>query len=247
MPDAGSLNLDHLAIGLVIGAIAVVFLTPAWRRPQPAIALAVGASALTATTLEGVSLESLLDAVGPWLWLLSAAVIVIAAVGLRRWTGAVSGRVPGLLLVVSAAGVWLAVPDTEAALVVLGTIIPLAVVGAVVESHDLPTVPVALWAAVVLDVVVWAAWGARGRPAALPGALACAGVLLVAHAWPRRTAGTWPVVAVHVAAVLAAARWASRTESVWVGTVRAALVVAATAAVLWLSATRRREPAHRSR
>lgn len=103
-------------------------------------------------------------------------------------------RFPGLgpaLLTGSLAGVYLAVPDTEAAFPLLGAALALAPLGAPLSRLRIGGIGAAAGVALLVWVV---AVGSVGRPAAAVGAAACLGVLLTEPAartlLPRRvTAG----------------------------------------------------------
>jgi hypothetical protein len=165
--------------------------------------------------------------------------------------GTLPSRVPPLAVFITIAGVWLAVPDTEAPLVVLGAALPLVGLALVLGAPGLTAVPLALWGAIAIDVFGWGAWGARGRPAALVGALACAGILLLVpllRPLLERGRGAVALLGVHAITVLLAARWASRTDDIWLGVARSALVLTAAAVALAMVSGRAwRAPAPRSR
>lgn len=166
-------------------------------------------------------------------WLIVVA--VLTSWGAQR-VGSVAPRwlaAAGILGV--ATGVWLAVPDTEAAVLVLGTTLVACAACAPHADVPLPPLPTAAWAAVMMPILWAGAWGAPGRPSALWGALATAGPLLVLGLvrLPLRlplARSTVLVLALgQMTAVVAGARWAARTSSMGVGMLRSAVILAASA------------------
>ena len=172
------------------------------------------------------------------------AVVVVAAAPLiaffddndteRSWG-------PGLWLV-TAAGVFAAVPDTEEALVLLGVSIPVALLG-----WPLRLVRIGPGAYPLVAVFVWvAAWGGRGRPASIVAVTACLGVLLIEPIigrtkWargrhlPSGVAGVLSVGATHAGVVLIASQWAARQTSVAMAALVGALaLLVGTAALILL-------------
>ena len=139
------------------------------------------------------------------------------------------------------AGVFVAVPDTEQALVLLGAaavaaLLPLA--GATFGSVGVyPAVGIALWVI---------AQGAAGRPAAVLGASACLGVMVMEpiarRLSPRRVTlfdrvgqPIWAglaLISVQAVAVLAAARIAGLEPDPIVAAIEATLVLAALVGIL---------------
>jgi hypothetical protein len=136
--------------------------------------------------------------------------------GARGW--------PMALYAVSVVGVYFTVPDTERALVLLGVSLPLALLG-------WPFTFVSLGSAgsyAAVGVLVWVgATDGRGRQAAIVGAIACLGLLVVdpaARVLRRRRStvfallptSVWavvPVVALHLALVYIASRVAGLRHS----------------------------------
>jgi hypothetical protein len=163
----------------------------------------------------------------------AAATGVVAGIGAHRLERRVAPAVTASSVLLTALGVWLAVPDAEAPVVVLGAV---AVWG--VAAWWLPAVAepgrVVDWMALTAVVGWVAAVGSRGRPAAIAGALACWGVVLVVpvvagivHRVPSPVA----VVGLQVAAVLAASRWAARVDEVADGIARSVVVLVVTGAL----------------
>jgi hypothetical protein len=157
------------AVGSLAAAGAISRLL--FRRGAPRFALAVTMSVPGAWLIAAHAGLS-----GPsWM---RATVLVAAAVGGplvadfdRRH--AVLGAGPVLLLL-TVGGVYAAVPDTEAALVLLGVAVPVALLGFPVPVAALGNAG----SHAVVGVVLWAvALGATGRPAAVVGALGAFGLL----------------------------------------------------------------------
>jgi hypothetical protein len=251
------------AIGLPTAAAAMIAIAP----PQsPTVGVIVGLAGVTAIVglaaptrsrsgTKPVVLTLLLAA--PFAWLLAidaSSVAWVRAVGLcgatlgpvaARRTDAEWGRAgltPGLYAI-TAAGVFAAVPNTEAAVTLLGAALPGACAGWPLGRARLG----GAGAVSATALLVWvAAAGAAGREPAIVGALACLGLLvalppglwLAAHSrWAtvrrdRRSAtGPLAVLVVHAAVVAVASRVAgiSHDLRVAVPVAVATLVVAAIA------------------
>jgi hypothetical protein len=226
------------AIGLPAAAAALVAIAPS---QTPTVGVIVGLAGVTATVdlaasmpsrpgARPVALELLL--VAPFAWLLAADASSIAWVRVVAFGGATLGPVAAsrtdrewgpagltpLLYAISAAGVFAAVPNTDAAVTLLGASLPGACAGWPLGRARLGTVG----AAGSTALLVWvAAAGASGREPAIVGALACLGLLAARPAglWlaarRRRTsaphdrrlvAGPIPVLVVHSAVVVVASR-----------------------------------------
>ena len=131
------------------------------------LAIAPGAALLGAVT----------PLAGGWIARLTLALATVAIGVAIRDFDAMRGA-PGaawLLLTVSAAGIYLAVPDTELARVLLGVSIPFALL-----SIPKPLCRVGpAGSAAVAGLFVWVVVvGGRGRPGSVVGGLACLGILL---------------------------------------------------------------------
>jgi hypothetical protein len=192
--------MQHLAAGLLLGlAAALLCLGVASRRrerPVPVAGLALAAATVAGLAVTGAPAGRALG----WPALAAIAAAVAAALGAfdRRW-----GRLglPPALLAVTAAGIWACVPDVEGPLVLLGAVLPVALLGR-------PGPLAARWpglapfgaagSAAVAAVLVWVvATGGAGRPGSVVGGLACLGLLLVEPAVrlldPRRRSPLDPV------------------------------------------------------
>jgi len=157
-----------------------------------------------------------------WVGWFGAAVVVVGAPLIASFDDNDTERSwgPGLWLV-TAAGVFAAVPDTAEALVLLGVSIPVALLG-----WPLRLVRIGPGAYPLVAVFVWvAAWGGRGQPASIVAVTACLGVLLIepiigrtkwagGRRLPSGAAGALSVGATHAAVVLIASRWAAPQTSV---------------------------------
>ncbi|HKA85280.1 MAG TPA: hypothetical protein VKD21_15520 [Acidimicrobiales bacterium] len=250
-------------IGLPTAAAAMVAIAPS---QAPAVGVIAGLAGVTAIVglapatrsssgTRPVVLTLLLAA--PFAWLLAAdasSVAWVRAVGLcgatvapvaARRTDAEWGRAgltPGLFAI-TAAGVFAAVPNTEAAVTLLGAALPGACAGWPLGRARLG----GAGAAGATALLVWvAATGAAGREPAIVGALACLGLLIalppglwLAGRWRRakvscaRRAATGPLAAlvVQAAVVAVASRVAGVSHGLWlaVPVAVATLVVAAIA------------------
>jgi hypothetical protein len=124
------------------------------------------------------------------------------------------------LLVVTAVGIYTTVPDTEAALAVLGVALPFLALGWPLRVASLGCAG----SATAVATLMWAgSVGARGRPASIVGVVACLGLLVAtplggllrprAVAILRRASAQAVVLtllAAHVVVVIAAARIVGR-------------------------------------
>jgi hypothetical protein len=164
------------------------------------------------------------------------------------------------LLLVTAGGVWVAVPDTETTVAVIAAWLPFAVLVAVTTTAKMAPHWTTVgqrdanfargWVVVgwcgLGCVLAWAAaWGTDARVEARPGVWACFAVAGIAAGFgiTRRALPSTTVVAgVQVVVIVAASRWAAHATSTVAGVARAVIVVAACAAVLLVSA-RGAEPA----
>jgi hypothetical protein len=177
-----------------------------------------------------------------------AAVVVAAAAGIG-WARLCLTRpveVVATTVLLSAIGVWLAVPDTEAP--VAGAAALAAMVAlALVSRRDTGPWPgwgsglaILGWVAVAAVIALAAAWGASGRTSTLPGALGCFGVALVVP-WialvVRREGMTgWTLVVAQAAAIVLASRWAARATGSFEGLLRTAAVLLLLAVAYGISA-----------
>lgn len=190
--------------GHVVGVLfaAAVTISMETAMPVPAqLLLGLGLLGLTAliprTALQSRASRMLAAVPGAWLivgslgtvystwisWLL-LAVIVVGGTFTAHTDQKLSAPILGpLLLAVTAIGVFLAVPDTEEILVVVGAIVPLAVLGWPLGISKLGS----SGSYMAVGILVWAsAWGGVGRPAAIVGAVSCLGVFLLIPVSPHR-------------------------------------------------------------
>lgn len=217
------LLIEAIAVGAVLAAIATVLRRRgrAWALPPVA---AVTAWAWALTDLIPVGAAAAATVVGLALVGLDRPPSVTAPVAMRRIVPIPDVDLTAFLAVISLAGVFLAVPDTEAPLVAAAVVaLPVGAGSLVAGRWD---------RCVALALVVASAWvGGAGTPQ-LVGGLACVGLL--ADARPRTVATSlwtirsWIVVVVHGAVVLVAARGLTRVGSGAAVLGAAAVVVVAT-------------------
>ena len=252
MPNPLAGRYDDLAVGLAFGAAATLSCLAvwAWRRdreapaPVAGVALAAaGAAGIAAThPPAGLALRP------PWIALLAGVAGALLADFDRRW------RRQGLavpLLAVSAAGVYLTVPDVEAAVVVGGAALPRVLLGWPVpfwRAHPPPSLGL-LGALAAAGLLVWTvASGGAARPGSVVGGLGCLGVLAVeplARLLDRRhrspLAGEragWIALAVQLLLVGVAARVVGRADTVAGALPPAALALAGALAVALVASAR---------
>ena len=165
-----------------------------------------------------------------WLEWLIASVVVLGAPLVASFDELDSARAwgPGFWLL-SVAGIFAGVPDTEEALVLLGVSAPLALLG-----WPLRLVHIGPGVISLLAVFMWvAAWGGRGRPSATVAVVVGLGLLLVEplvrwlrnRTLPPNTMGAFGAGSLQVVMVLLASRWAARYASVTTATVLAVAVL----------------------
>jgi hypothetical protein len=210
----------------------------------PAVALLV----VAALVLEGRPLVVQMAAVVPG----GAVLVTYGAPGTSGWARLVvlltvvvvcpvstisDRRLPLLtfgLFAISALGVYATVPDTEQARVLVGALLPFAVVALAASRVSEPAGPTA-----VAALLAWAALvGGVGRPGSVVGALGCFGVLALGPLTTR--GGAVRLVVVHVGVVLLASRVAGLRQSAWTALVILVPVIVLAAIVL---ATGERGPA----
>jgi hypothetical protein len=182
--DLASGGVALALVALAVGGACVVVVNRRWafgtRFPAvvAAIFIAPGAIYLAAVTPLAGSTTSRA--------VLAVAVIVIG-VGMRDFDAMRGPRgVPWLLFLISAAGVYLAVPDTELARVMLGVALPFVLLSVPKPLFPLGPAGSPALAGVFTWVVVV---GGRGRPGSVVGGLAAIGVLL-AEPLGRRVFGS---------------------------------------------------------
>jgi hypothetical protein len=244
MRDLLTGRTDELGVGLVLGVaatLACLAVRARRRRHDPEASAPVLGVALAAAGAAGIALTT--DRPASLALPVPMLAVAAGAVGLaladfdRRWRR--HGLLPPLLTV-AVAGVWAAVPDVEAALVLLGATLPTALLGwpsLLVRSGQPPSLGVA-GALAVAGLFTWmVAAGAAGRPGAAVGGLACLGVLVaepVARRLDRRRrspldllAGrdgpAWAALAAQVPLTALASRVVARPERVTTALLLAAL------------------------
>jgi hypothetical protein len=259
---AGTLPVGGLVIafGFVVGVVARSELEPSvfWGlvmlsggglvaghigRQGPVHPIVLGAFALPGAVALSTTTES---PAARWLPSLMVCVIGIASPLVADFD--TRRRASGWSLVcfaISAGGVYLTVPDTELAIILLGVCLPTLFL-------SWPTAFASLgWAGAYAAVgtLVWVGgFEARGRPAALLGVVGCLGLLVAepiaaqlrgdrfattgTHRPPRRSS-ILPIVAAQCVLALVASRIAGRTHSVRAAILLTAAELAAAVSVLW--------------
>lgn len=175
---AGIASIDSLPVSLLIGAAGVALVCSSRLALLPtALAIILCMPFAMLVALDASPIAGVRTAV-----FLTASLGAVASSRVEElWR--VSGLTP-ILLLISAAGVFLAVPDTEEAAVLLVATVP----GALAAW---PWRFVTLGRAGAASVTVVLAWvvavGGRGRPPSVAGGLACLGLLiwLVGGQWMR--------------------------------------------------------------
>jgi hypothetical protein len=229
MTDPAADRLAQLAAGLLPGLVAALTCLWLWwprRERTPAVAgLALAAAAVAGFALTGPPGD--LALAWPALLLVTVAVAAALASFDRRWREL--GLLPALLAV-AAAGIWATVPDVEAALVLLGAAVPLALLGRPGPlAGRLPGAAAfgVAGSVAVAAVLVWTvASGGAARPGSVVGGLACLGLLAVEPVvrlldprrrspldpLERRPGLAWAALAVQLVLAAVAARVAGRPE-----------------------------------
>ena len=202
--DLQLLGWALLAGGLVGGVVHRV-------RHRPAGPLALLVAWLVALVGDRLVLDVLVRdlSAGPLAWAASAVVALLAARGAADvGSGGVAGpRLASILVLVSAGGIWLAVPETSVLLLVAGASVGAMAVGLVAHGSSSPgTAPT-----VVAGLAAAVAVGATGDRHALVGGLLCLATFAVVGVRPRAPGAirsTYGVLAVllHGASVVVAAR-----------------------------------------
>ncbi len=224
-------NLDLLLVGLALGATVTGLAVAVPRaRSTTVVGLAGGTTLALLLTTAGLP-------AGAGVALGATAAGVLAGAGAARLTTMAAPPVVAGAVLLTALGVWLSVPDTEAPILVVGALAVWATVAWWTPTMAEPG-RAGDWMALAA-VIGWATLvGARGRPASAVGALACWGVVVVIPVvmrGTRRVPHPAIVLGLQAATVLAAARWAARVDDVGQGLLRAAVVLAASAAATVLA------------
>ncbi|MFN8050221.1 MAG: hypothetical protein U0Q22_02165 [Acidimicrobiales bacterium] len=215
------LALLGAVIGLLVGLVCVA---TGFARPLALAGVVVPAVLWREVTVAGVVAAAV--AIG---------CVVVASIVRRE-----DSTLVGPLVVISLAGVWLAVPDTESALIALAVVTVALVVTTVVGRSLPPTAWGERLVGMALVVLVARA-GSVGR-SDLAGGIACLGALVAPVPDPHRStrAACRTSLAVHTVAVLVASRvltrWSSRAAIV------GAVALLAIVAVLGVVSSRRGAP-----
>jgi len=217
-----------MTLGIVLLAVGGVFLDRrrAGNEPQIWAWLIVGAGALLVTTRGGLAGDV-------WLQVTAPAAIVAFGYLISFWPRGTLSPMLGPLFLVTAFGIWVTVPDTETARVVLGAAIPLALatsgqIGARLGSPG---------AFAVAGLLVWVvAESGIPRPASIVGGWASLGVFLLI---PLLSEGAvtkmsrWGVFGVHAVMVVLA----TRVIGLWTNVLPALVASAALMGIGYLALT----------
>lgn len=212
MPRAVDLQL--LGWAVLVGGSAAWVVHRVRHRPPGATALV--AAWLVALAGDRLALDLVVQdlSTGVEAWVLAAVVALAAGRGVVRLHGWAGGPSPvgSVLALVSAAGVWVAVPETSLVLVVAGVFVGAVSIGALSGDAGSGRWPSARTAvAMVCGLAAAVAIGAEGDRHALVGGLLCLTtfVVLGVHR-PRpgsiRSVDALIAVPLHGAAALVAAR-----------------------------------------
>lgn len=221
-----------VAFALSLGVLALVLARKRAGRKTPA-GIATAGAAAAGMYAAGLRLWELPDAGAAW----TGPAVAAAAVGGGILAARSDRRLPGApaLVAVSVAGLYLAVPDTEAALPLLGAALPLGLASAAGIVDRLGRPGAAAWVA----LTAWVAWsGGVGRHGSLAASLFLPGLLLaVPFAMPpaaRRPGRTWSwwLVSLHIVTVVVIARGPARASTGLAGAAGAAAVLLASAVVV---------------
>jgi hypothetical protein len=172
-------------------------------------------------------------------WLLVVAPLVIVALGstLAAWSSRLPQDLVGIMLAITTFGIWVTVPETEAARALLGASLPMAF--ATLRPFGRARFGYA-GAFALAGLMVWVvATGGEARPASVVGGWACIGALAIlphykpAPVWfvdKRRTV----TALLHGLLVLIASRVVGLWESGWVALVAVVIVGTASFFILGL-------------
>jgi hypothetical protein len=226
----GRLVVGVIGTGVVVALCAAVRL-PAWLAAVPIVPFAY------------VVAHEPAFARPHWLATLLAVAIPVGAAGAMAFESLEGPEcITPVLLAISAAGVYWAVPDTELPACLLGVALPVALVAWPLRRSSAGRAG----AAASVVPLFWAASvGGLGRPASIVGATACLGLLVglpvaqalsnvVRSARPTRQLGAWraaALVGAHTLLVAVASRGAGTRQSVR-GAVVIAVVVGVAAVVI---------------
>jgi hypothetical protein len=204
-----------LAIGArlaLLGALAVLALGGWMARPPSGSARSPFGWALIAIGAVAMIWRGGFPEIG---WLLILAPVMIVAIGstLAAWSTRLPQEPLGILLAITAFGIWVTVPETEGARALLGASLPMA-------FATLRPVRARLGYAgafALAGLLVWVvATGGEARPASIIGGWACIGVIALLPHYrpaPARMVGKRPVLTVVMHAVLVLV--ASRVIGLW--------------------------------
>jgi hypothetical protein len=216
--------------GVAFAAAAVMALLTV-KRPEAQVLVGfalLGAAGLVAGLLPSTTMiKAALAAPGAWFlagslpdvydgwvrWLIFLAVALGAAL-MSSTDRSINPNVTAALLLVSIAGVYLDVPDTERILALLGVMTPLVLLGPALRLSRLGSAG----SYMAVGILVWSATASGvGRPASAVAAAACLGALvLVPLAMPHgeaRVARWQAVVAAHFFVVVVSSRVAGHLSS----------------------------------
>ncbi len=160
--------------GLVFGVATLALGGWLARPPHDTMRAVFGWVLLTAGAIVIVWRGGLPD-IG-WVTVLAPVLILAGGAAVAAWSTRLPQEVLGPMVAISAFGIWATVPDTEAARVLLGVSLPMALAtvrpikAGLAFAGAFPLVGIMVWVTAV---------GGEGRPASIIGGWACLGALAI--------------------------------------------------------------------
>jgi len=178
-----------------------------------------------------------------WLPWLAPVAIVIAGLALSAWSLRLPHNLLGPMIAISVFGIWVTVPETEHARVLLGVAVPMAFATLRPTHAQISTAG----AFALAGMVVWvAAIGGDARPGSIIGAWASLGLVAILPLVQPNVSKLvkehrWWVIGSHAVFVVIASRLIGLWESATTASI--AVVLVSAAAYVWIrSYSRRHQP-----
>lgn len=189
-----------VTVGLTLLALAGYWMER--RRPVALASAVVGAALLT--------MGGGVPSVGWVGWGLFSVVLIGGLLGRDLDLGVPSGWV-GLVISISTLGIWVTVPDTDLARIMVGVALPLAPLTGICRR------PLGPGLFALVGLLAWAAAvGGGARPASIIGGWLALGILLLAPLISSdRRLGTGWILAIHAGLVLVATRVIGLGSAAW--------------------------------